>query len=195
MKSIQIFVTILFLYSNLASGQSIQKIINEFKTQKIDTILVYRNYNNGAMPAIFDTTICDIDNNEVKFIFFKKNNEINVQRIDNCFNYNTIKLDQFVSFSTLTDNINEFENEVIKGVERVKRNQVNSFTQSHDNVEEIEFYLKNKQITKSYAKHQMEMKKFNGIKNQNYTINNKTITKKVVDECKKVITKLSFQKI
>ncbi len=195
MKSIQIFITIFFLCSNLTSGQSIQNAINELKTQKIDTILVYRNYDNGAMPAIFDPTICEVDNNEVRFVFFKKNNVIKVQRIDNCFNYKTIKLDNFISFSILIDKINEFEDEVIKGVEKVKRNQIHSFTQSHDNVEEIEFYLKDKQITKSYTKHQMEMKRFNGTKNQNHSINNKTITKKVVDECKEAISKLAFQKI
>ncbi|WP_435354971.1 hypothetical protein [Emticicia sp. SJ17W-69] len=195
MKVILNLILIIFLSNRFANGQKIEKVVYDLKSQKIDTILVYRNYDNGAIQAPFDSTNCEIDNFEVYHIFYKKDNKITVQRIDNCFNYKPIILNKFISFNALESNISKFEVETIKRVENVKRKFTHSFSKSHDNVEEINLYLNDKQITKSYPIYVMEMKKFNGIKNQNYNSNNRKITKKVVDECRGIIAKLDFQKI
>jgi hypothetical protein len=178
-------------------GQNLQKELDSLKGQNIDTVLVYSSYYTGTSMIELDSLSpdsCYIDDNKTNFIFWVKNREIYLKRIDNCFEYQQIRLNQFHSFNLIFSDFQKFKEEVIKKIV-FKGRKRKSFIMLHGTYEQISLHFNKDTIYKSYYGYYMTMDRSRDNRiNINFQYNNQTTLKKVVAECKEVIKNVVFQK-
>lgn len=199
-----ILITFLFIeysFSQENSTEQLYKTVNEYvtklKSNKVDTICVYRDYYSGIQIKSDDGERCAYDNLFIPtYIFWKNNNKTFVTRKDNCFDFEIIEIQKNDFWKIIYENkkviINE-KNKKFEFIDKKSKLKLNKSI-SHSHYRRFELFLTNYTCEKFF--NDFDLTEFdNGDLNINYVYNNSTKSKLLMDELEKIVNELKTQNL
>lgn len=202
--TILIFLIISFIgNSQNLSDENLEKLVSNFTKnlaeKKIDTICIYESYCVGC-EITFD--ILNLNDKERKklckdelinqpvFVFWKEKGKTFITKINNCYEYSSIEVNNDDFWEIYFVNINVIENEKIKNFEyEIYKNGKKISSQifkDHSDHQNFKFIVNNKIVAKYFDN--FKLKKENNtftnttLSNINYNHNNSLISKKIIEK-------------
>lgn len=161
--------------------------IEYLKKNGADTIVVYSQNCVGCYPKII--TIGECVSDETKFIFWTRNENYFMQKMDECFEYVEQKIENSKFLKIVVENPKKIEKAKILPVahnsdkkDSKSREIMIEYVVDHFSYYDFEFYFKNKKINKKIIDYKLETKMIDEkTPNDNYASNQKSILKKLLD--------------
>ena len=191
----------LFLTISLTAqvvDEKVEKQTDILRQARVDTFLVYSLSCNGGLIPL-DTCAYE----QTQYLFWTQNSTTFLKRFDYCNDYQPIQIDSLNPLAFYFINKLRITNEKIKQptyyeIKKTKRGfdtLMNTIMVDHSCYHQFEFVIKKTTVKKTIDNFDLYYIKFdNGKKNINYSYNQQTKQKKLIDIVTKLIDKLTHEK-
>lgn len=174
--------------------EKVQDEVNSLRQAHVDTFLIYSLSCNGGLIPL-DTCAYE----QTQYLFWTKTLKTYLKRFDYCKEYKPIQLDTLNPLNFYFTNQSTIAKEIIKKptyykVKKTKKGVdtiLNTITVDHSCYHKFDFVLNQDTTSKVIDNFDLDYVKFaNGKKNINYSYNQKTKQKKLIDIVSKLLDSL-----
>jgi len=196
----RILFLFLFYITSIGNAQNnseikINDLVSNFiKTQKIDTLFTYESYSTGSIPVVYpstnedETCVADLTNHPI-YVFWKEKGKTYFSKINYCYEYSKIILENDAFWKFYFTNKNVIEKETVKPFEYIiiKKSKKIKYTiaRSHSSFQNLKFIINGDRTEKQFDDFALQKEDDNFV-NINYKSNINLKSKLIVDTFEKI---------